>query len=193
VLIDPRVRDAAKRALVFATTWFALHTLFIVIDGLHDRAGHADVAVVLGNTVEPDGTPSPRLRARLDRAVELYRRGLVPLVMVSGGFGREGFEEAYVMAAYVEAAGIPRAHIVVDRDGIDTEHTAINAARMMRARGIDSAIAVSQFFHLTRTKRALRNAGIAHVSSAHARYFEPRDAYSTVREFFGFYAYLLRG
>ena len=37
--------------------------------GLHDEAGLADVVVVLGNTVHPDGSPSARLRARLDKAI----------------------------------------------------------------------------------------------------------------------------
>ena len=51
---------------------------------MRDDIHEADVAVVLGNTVNPDGTPSRRLAARLDLAVDLYQRGLFRNVLVSG-------------------------------------------------------------------------------------------------------------
>src|SRR5262245_21950109 len=74
---------------------------FISFDGLTDDPVPADVAVVPGNQVNPDGTPSDRLAARLDTALNLYRRGVVKAVLVSGGTGVEGFDEADVMAAYL--------------------------------------------------------------------------------------------
>ena len=54
---------------------FLLGTGLLVLDGLCDHLGHADVALVLGSRVELDGSPSLRLRARLDRTLELYRAG----------------------------------------------------------------------------------------------------------------------
>jgi vancomycin permeability regulator SanA len=54
--------------------WCLIHTIIIVIDGLHDNIDISDAAVVLGNKVEPDGKPSKRLKGRLDRAVELYKK-----------------------------------------------------------------------------------------------------------------------
>lgn len=52
----------------------------------------------------------------------------------------------------------------------------------MRAQGFRSAVVVTQFFHLTRSRYALRRAGIDTVYTAHANYFEARDAYSLARE-----------
>ena len=57
----------------------------LVWSGLHDDVQHADVALVLGNTVQTDGTPSPRLQARLDKTLELYRAGYFPAIIASGG------------------------------------------------------------------------------------------------------------
>jgi hypothetical protein len=48
----------------------------ISIAGLNDNIDRSDVAVVLGNTVDPNGKPSARLQARLDKTIELYRRGI---------------------------------------------------------------------------------------------------------------------
>jgi vancomycin permeability regulator SanA len=70
----------------------------ILLDGLMDNVKESDVGVVLGSKVMPDGTPSARLRARLDKADELFRQGMLKYVIVSGGTGKEGLSEARVMA-----------------------------------------------------------------------------------------------
>ncbi|MDP9838136.1 vancomycin permeability regulator SanA [Neorhizobium huautlense] len=163
----------------------------IIADGLNDRTGPADVAVVLGSKVMPDGTPSPRLKARLDRGVELYRDNRVAFVLVSGGTGKEGFSEGLVMRDYTVAQGVPRDRVIMDEFGNTTRATAENAARMMQARGLTTAIAVSQYFHITRTRMALNDAGIGQAGSAHARIYELRDLYSIAREIPGVITYWL--
>ncbi len=65
----------------------------IAVDSLTDELGTADVALVLGNKVEANGQPSDRLRARLDKAVELYDRETLPWVIVSGGIDSNGTED----------------------------------------------------------------------------------------------------
>lgn len=163
----------------------------IIADGLHDRLERSDVAVVLGSKVMPDGTPSPRLQARLDRAIELYHQDLVRFVLVSGGTGKEGFSEGQVMGDYVVSQNVPASQVIVDEVGNTTRDTAINAARLMRERGLTSAIAVSQYFHITRSRFAFRDAGIARVGTAHAYYVEARDVYSIAREIPALAAYWL--
>lgn len=154
----------------------------IVFDGLNDRMESADVGVVLGSMVMPDGTPSNRLKARLDRAIELYGQDRVRFIIVSGGTGKEGFSEGRVMRDYLLARQVPTERIIVDEAGNTTGDTADNAASLMREHGLTSAIAISQYFHLTRTRMAFHKAGIASVGTAHARYFELRDLYSIARE-----------
>ncbi len=167
-----------------------LASMLLVAVGLRDEIHEADVAVVLGNTVNPDGTPSNRLAARLDMAVELYRRGLFKNVVVSGGVGREGFDEAEVMKDYLVNQGVPRASIVVDSLGVTTAATAKNTAALAKLHGWSRVLVVSQYFHIPRCRLALSQAGLAPVFSAHARYFELRDLYSILREIVGYAAYL---
>ena len=152
----------------------------------------ADVAIVLGNQVMPDGQPSRRLSARLDCAVWVYESGLAKSLIVSGGTGLSGFDEAVVMRDYLVARGIPAADIVVDSLGVDTQATATNARKIMQARNWQSAIAVSQFFHLPRTLMALRNGGVNELSGAFPAYFESRDLYSLVREGIALPVYFVR-
>lgn len=171
---------------------FTLAATLIVADGLTDDIQAADVAIVPGNTVEKDGYPSERLRARLDQTVALYRQGLFPDVIVSGGVGSEGFDEAEVMKRYLVGNGVPESRIHVDGGGATTYLTAQNAARTMKEKGWQSAMVISQYFHVPRMRLALQRSGITPVFSAHARYFELRDVYSIAREVIGYGAYLLR-
>jgi uncharacterized SAM-binding protein YcdF (DUF218 family) len=184
-----RIRRIARRVLLAGIAAFALAAGLIVLSGLRDDVRAADVAVVLGTTANPDGTPSPRLAARLDAAAGLYRRGIVRNVIVSGGVGKEGVDESAVMKRYLAARGIPADRIVADSLGLTTAATARNAAAIMRGNGWSSAVVVSQYFHVPRCRLALRRAGIAPVYSAHARYFEMRDLYSIAREVVGYPAY----
>lgn len=164
----------------------------IAIAGLNDDIDRSDVAVVLGNTVEPNGKPSARLQARLDKTIQLYQQGIFKNTIVSGGMGKEGFDEAVVMKQYLVAHGLPTARIYVDSQGNNTYLTAKRTAQLMSEHKWQSAIAISQYFHLPRTKLAIQQFGVKTVYTAHADFFELRDLYSTVREVFSYCSYQIR-
>ena len=183
---------ALRAAIGVLGLWFALHTAAIIYDGVHEEGRKADVAVVFGSKVEADGMPSARLRARLERAVDLFNHNKVDAILVSGAVGDSGRDEAKVMASHLAGRGIPETVVFVDSRGFDTWRTADNAVAKARLRDWTSAIAVSQYFHISRAKLALRRHGFDGVSGAFARHFEARDLYSIAREFPAYYVYLLR-
>lgn len=181
-----------KRAGILMLALMVLGVAGIVLNGLHDDVQVCDVGVVLGSKVMPDGSPSDRLLARLDRAAELYRQGMFKHVIVSGGTGEEGFSEAHVMADYLAGQrGVPREVILLDEHGDNTAATAKNSAAIMKAQGLNSALVITQYFHITRSRYALQHAGIKTVRAAYAHYFEARDIYSTVRELIALPTYWL--
>jgi uncharacterized SAM-binding protein YcdF (DUF218 family) len=186
------VRRALLVLFLLGLGGFFVAALAIVVTGLRDQLANADVIVVPGNTVAPDGTPSPRLQARLDAALALYEGRRAPLIFVSGGTGVEGFDEAVAMASYLVKRGVSPAAIVKDNQGIDTAATARNAAAFMRAHKLRSALVATQYFHVPRTRLALERHGVQVVGSAHARFFELRDLYSIPREVVGYVAYTAR-
>ncbi len=178
-----------KLISLFAFSCILLAAGAIVVTGLNDEIADADVIIVPGNTVAPDGTPSPRLRARLDVAVSLFHDHRAPIIFVSGGEGREGFDEAVAMFDYLSRNGVPLSAIVKDSLGADTAATARNAGSYMRANKPSSAIVATQYFHVARTKLALQRNGIHVANTAHARYMEWRDLYSIPREVVAYAAY----
>ncbi|MDB6174376.1 MAG: hypothetical protein JWL59_3687 [Chthoniobacteraceae bacterium] len=180
------------RTILFSSAFILLAACALIWDGLHDEIGTADLGVVLGNTVNIDGSPSPRLAARLDRTLELYRQGAFPLVLVSGALGKEGHDEASVMRDYLTSRGIPSTQVIVDSDGRTTFATAKNTKALMKLRRLRSVLVVSQYFHMSRAKLAMRRFGISTVYSAHARHFEARDLYSIIRELVGYLSYTFK-
>lgn len=154
----------------------------LVLDGFTDDLFKADAALVLGNSVFPDGTLSPRLRGRVERGMELYKSGLVPKIVVSGGLGKEGHYEGTTMAAWLVAHGVPEQDVVIDNEGINTAASAKNFAAICDAHDFGSVIVVSQFFHISRCRLALKQAGVEQIGTAHSRVYGGRDVYATLRE-----------
>lgn len=174
--------------------WAGLHLTALCVDGCSDRGEAADLAVVLGNHVSPAGEPSRRLELRLDAALALHRAGLVPRIVVSGGQDPGSPHEAAVMKRWLVDRGVPEADVIEDRGGINTFETARFVAAYVRAHDLRSVVAVSQYYHLTRTKLALRRFGVPGVSGcAAAIELETREPWSLLRELVGYYRYLLRG
>jgi vancomycin permeability regulator SanA len=164
----------------------------LVWNGMTDHLGKADIALVLGNKVNPDGSPSPRLKARLDTAISLFQKGYFQRIIVSGGTGKEGFPEGTVMKRYLIASGIPAFAVLVDDHGVDTLTSAHNTASIMRSEHLKSVFVITQYFHIPRSKLALSKCGIFPIFNAHPHYFEVRDIYSTMRELPAYIKYLLR-
>ncbi len=189
--------DALRRSVLFrlasvALALLLLASLAVAIDGLQDNLHPADLAVVLGNKVNPDGNPSEMLQARLDRTVELYREGYFRLILVSGGHGKEGYDEPVVMRHSLEKAGIPPSAIFEDNGGLTTWDTAQNTARFLREHHLQSVLIISQYFHLPRCRMAFAKAGITSYYWSHARFWTIRDFYSLAREVFGLADYAIR-
>lgn len=167
--------------------WGIVHVGVLLFDGLIDGGKSADVAVVLGNKVNTDGTLSPRLLARTEHAGKLYREGRVKHIIVSGGFGVEGYYEATAMKEYLIRSGIPEEVITADDQGFNTEATVTNVLKMREERGFESVIVVSQYFHIMRTKTYFLGNNLLGVYGSAPKYFEPRDIYSIIREVAAFY------
>jgi vancomycin permeability regulator SanA len=160
-----RGRRAAMGILLAAAAWaFVFPLAQMLFFGTTDYRRPADAAVVFGARVYASGRPSPLLADRIATAVGLYRAGLVRSLVMSGGDGADGFNEADVMRQEAIAAGIDPMAILVDRAGNTTEATVDNSLALLAARGGASVpprvIAVSQAYHLPRIQLAYANGGV---------------------------------
>jgi len=120
--------------------------------GMTDYRTHADAAIVLGAKVLPNGTLSNALAGRVDTAIDLYDQGYVSALIMSGGTGVEGVNEAEAMKRYAVDRGIPAKDIFLDRNGNSTELTVKNTIEIAEKQGFQTVIAVSSFYHMPRIK-----------------------------------------
>ncbi|PHR32161.1 MAG: hypothetical protein COA38_06715 [Fluviicola sp.] len=184
------VKRPLKIVALLLFTWFSIHQVVIISDGLVDEAQKTEVAVIFGNTVNVDGSLSPRLKKRLNKGIELFNSQKVSKLFVSGGLGKEGHYEGTKMSEYLISKKIPEDVIFVDNRGSNTRSTALNFKQLFTQ--TKSVTLVSQYHHVSRAKLAFRQVGVENVLGVHCDYFELRDFYSCFREFFAYYIYLIR-
>lgn len=91
------------------------------------------------------------------------------------------------MKEFLVSKGVPDSVIVVDNKGDNTRATVENTLRLRPKLNFNSIVVVSQYFHVTRTKKLFKDQGFENVSSVSPAYFEWRDLYSILREFPAFY------
>jgi vancomycin permeability regulator SanA len=117
----------------------------------------APVALVLGAKVNPDGTPSAFLTARLDLAKRLYDAGLVEMIVVSGDQLAPEFDEPLAMRNYLIETGLPADKVIADPGGFDTYESCLRAKRVFN---LSQLIIVTQSYHLVRAVATCRALGI---------------------------------
>lgn len=125
-----------------------------------DEAQAADAIIILG-AAEYRGSPSPVLQARLNHGLTLYRKGLAPYVITTGGAGGDArFTEAEVGRGYLSKHGVPSEMILVEDKGATTGQSLAEVNEIMRRMGFHTCIVVSDGYHIFRAKRILENDGI---------------------------------
>ena len=126
-----------------------------------DDAQPADAIAVFG-AAEYSGHPSPVLHARLDHAVDLYRKQIAPLVITLGGGSDKdsGNTEGGVGRDYLLANGIPFGSIIAETRSIDTEQQVHRLAAIARENNLHHIVVVSDGTHLFRIRELCEDAGL---------------------------------
>src|ERR1700734_1881301 len=135
--------------LVVGALW--CHWVYVQIEAYAnvDQAAPADAIGVLG-AAEYDGRPSPVYRARLDHALELYHRGIAPLIITLGGAGGDQFTEGSVGEDYLISKGVPEQAIIAETESRNTEESARRIAVIARVNGLHRLVGVSPDTHMFR-------------------------------------------
>jgi SanA protein len=105
------------------------------------------VAIIFGAGLRRDGTPTAILRDRVQTAVQLYKNGKIEKLLMSGDNRVVEYNEPGAMRQYALSLGVPNEAIVLDYAGRRTYDTCYRAKAIF---GVESAILVTQNFHLPR-------------------------------------------
>jgi uncharacterized SAM-binding protein YcdF (DUF218 family) len=143
-------------AVIFVQVWLASR---------RDDARRSDAIIVLG-AAQFDGRPSKVLAARLDHAIDLYRRGIAPVIVVTGGKQPgDRFTEAETSATYLHSHEVPEDAILREVDGRSSWQSLASAARFLKERGLTRVVLVSDAYHSARIDDIADEVGLDAVTS----------------------------
>jgi uncharacterized SAM-binding protein YcdF (DUF218 family) len=132
---------------------------------IEDHAHAADAIVILG-AAQYNGRPSPVLKARLDHALDLYNHGYAHEVITTGGYGPDpNFSEAHVSTEYLKQQGVDAESIITEQGSGTTRDSIRAAVALLQSRGWNSALVVSDGFHMFRIQRMFEDAGVETYTS----------------------------
>lgn len=117
----------------------------------------AEVAIVPGAWVEPDGEMSAMLADRVKQASALWHAGKVEKVLVSGDHGAWKYDEPDTMRKALVADGVAPEDVFEDHAGFDTWATMVRAREIF---GVRDAVVITQGFHMPRALYLADAAGI---------------------------------
>jgi uncharacterized SAM-binding protein YcdF (DUF218 family) len=150
-------RVIATSCLLLLVGWLASGVGVLVWSHRDDAAGDArntaaDAIVVLG-AAQYEGRPSPVLKARLDHAIDLHRRRLAPVLVVTGGRGYgDTTTEAAVSQRYATKRGVSPDAILLEDQGRTTSESMRAVSGMLETSSASPrrVILVSDPFHMLR-------------------------------------------
>jgi vancomycin permeability regulator SanA len=132
--------------LIFLINFWVIASTNDQIISLND-VNDSDCVLVLGAGVWQNNQPSPMLKDRLDRSVDLFDKGAAPYLVMSGDHGQENYDEVNVMKDYAIAAGIDSNLIYMDHAGFSTYESLYRLKYVFKA---ERVIIVTQKYHLYR-------------------------------------------
>ncbi len=118
---------------------------------------NVECIIIPGAYVYPDGRLSDILKDRVDTALEIYKKNSNLKILVTGDHGNLQYDEVNNMRKYIEQKGIKASSIFLDHAGFSTYESIYRAKYIFK---VDSAVIVTQDYHLKRAVYSARGMGI---------------------------------
>jgi uncharacterized SAM-binding protein YcdF (DUF218 family) len=129
------------------------------LDRIKSSPMNANVIVVLSGGRYTDRSLNEAALERTITGVRLYRQGLAPLLLFTGG-PCCGTSASSLMANLAAELGVPKSSIIIEEQSLRTAESATKTAAIFRSQGMRSAILVTSPLHMLRAQLAFESAGI---------------------------------
>lgn len=146
----PRTRWT-RTLLITLGAWCAAAAALDHLGRRPTPVGRYDAIIVAGCRVTPEGEASVPLRARTERAVELYDLGLARRIVLTGGVGEHAPSEARAAWEIARELGVPARALILEERSTSTEENARFAAEQLGE--VERVILVTDAYHVPRAER----------------------------------------
>ncbi len=137
-----------------------------------------DCILILGCGVRGD-SPSLMLSDRLNKGIELYKKGVSKKILMSGDHGKEHYDEVNVMKQVAVDNGVASEDVFMDHAGFSTYESMYRAKEVFEAKKI---LIVTQDYHLYRAIYSARALGLEAEGMAAQTVRYAGQTYRDVRE-----------
>ena len=145
---------------------YYLVTLFQVWRAAEGDDRSPTQAIIVLGAAQFDGRPSKVFEARLDHAAQLWRDGVAPQIVVTGGsLPGDRFTEATAGAEYLHGLGIPDEVIRRETGSHNSVESLAASALFLQKEGVQRVTLVSDPFHSLRVRSIARQQGFDAVTS----------------------------
>ncbi|MDD3186469.1 MAG: ElyC/SanA/YdcF family protein [Anaerostipes sp.] len=177
-------------ALIFGINGYVVNSQKknIILANEAKNKDQIDCILVLGCLVHKNGTMSYMLRDRMNRAVELYKNGVAPKILVSGDHGNADYDEVNAMKQYAVKRGVASEDVFMDHAGFSTYESMYRAKAVFQ---VERCVVVTQRYHLYRAlydgeKQGIKVYGVCakEVDYAGQRYRDLRETVARDKDVF---------
>jgi uncharacterized SAM-binding protein YcdF (DUF218 family) len=124
--------------------------------------------ILLTGVTHNDRDPTDRVyfthgADRVVHTAELYKRGIIKKILVTGGTGRlitEGRPEADELVKVLELMGIPKTDILIENESRNTYESAIRVREILQDAESEKLMLITSAFHLRRTRACFKKVGL---------------------------------
>src|SRR5215475_6956876 len=122
----------------------------------------ADAIVVLGAGLMNAGSLQDESLRRLIAGIDLYKQGLAPLIVLSGGARPDDLQhtEAQQRSILAQTMGIPAEAILKEETSNTTREEAVRISRLLMHRGLRKILLVTESLHLRRAQLVFESTGL---------------------------------
>ena len=147
---------------VLVLLWAAAFSALWIWGLAEGAGGEADVMIIPGSNVLPDGTPNTVLMARLETALARYRESPLPIVCCGAQGPDEPMPEGEAMKAWLIGQGVPDGMVTAETHSFNTYENIGNALALL-PQGARRALIVTSDYHVPRAVRIARAKGLEAV------------------------------
>lgn len=145
--------------VVAGVVYLAVTGVQVWLTSRHDDP-HAAQAIIVMGAAQYNGVPSADLAARLTTALQVWRRGLAPTVVLTGSKEPgDHYTESQTGAMWLEARGVPAGDIV-EVGGRDSWANLSQASRILVPQHRTDVLIVTDGFHEDRSMAIASDVGL---------------------------------
>ena len=174
--------------ILFINSYMIIKSHKQIIKDEDVKLENIDCLLVLGAGIINNERPTLMLKDRLDKSIELYKKGVSKKIIMSGDHSKKNHDEVGIMKKYAIERGVPSEDIFMDHAGFCTYDSIYRSKEIF---GANRIIIVTQKYHLYRSiyianKLEIESLGIESDARVYAKmpYHFVRESLSRCKNYF---------